>query len=58
MSIEILFTSGVVVVVLFLIGLIFTIREFSEMNEHPESYRRDRSDEPKIIKKKKKDASN
>lgn len=53
MSLEILFTSGVIVVILLLVGLLFTIKEFTEMNEHPDSYRRNRSDEPNIIKKKK-----
>ena len=49
MSIPFLFTSGIIVVILVGIGLFFTFREFSEMNEHPESYRLDRTKDPKII---------
>lgn len=44
MSIEFIFTSGIFVVVLLLIGLIYTFKEFREMGNHPENYRR-RNDE-------------
>lgn len=40
MSIQFIFTSGIIVVVLFLIGLIYTFKEFSEMEDQPEEYRR------------------
>lgn len=40
MSLQFIFTSGIIVVILFLIGLILTFREFKEMSEHPEKYRR------------------
>lgn len=40
MSLQFIFTSGIIVVILFLIGLIFTFREFKEMSDHPENYRR------------------
>jgi hypothetical protein len=40
MSLEFIFTSGIIVVILFLVGLIFTFREFREMENHPENYRR------------------
>ncbi len=53
MNIPFIFSSGIIVVILFLIGLIYTFREFKEMEDHPEQYRRDRSDEPKIVDKKK-----
>jgi hypothetical protein len=49
MSAPFIFTSGIFVVVLFLIGVIYTFKEFREMSEHPSDFRRDRSDEPKII---------
>jgi hypothetical protein len=54
MSIPFLFTSGIIVVILFIVGLLFTFKEFKDMNEHPESYRFDRSDDPRIIEKKSK----
>jgi hypothetical protein len=57
MSIPFLFTSGIIVVILFLVGLLFTFKEFRDMNEHPESYRLDRSSDPKIIEKKTKPKS-
>lgn len=50
MSIPFLFSSGVIVVLLFIVGLIYTFREFSEMSEHPENYQFDRSSDPKIVK--------
>jgi hypothetical protein len=40
MSLQFIFTSGIIVVILFLIGLIYTFKEFKEMEEHPEDYRR------------------
>lgn len=40
MSLEFIFSSGIIVVILFLIGLIFTFREFKDMSEDPESFRR------------------
>lgn len=52
MSAPFIFSSGIIVVILFLIGLLFTFKEFKEMNKHPEDYRRNRSDEPKVIKNK------
>jgi hypothetical protein len=51
MNIPFIFTSGIIVVILFLIGLIYTFREFNEMNEHPEDYRKDSGSGPKIVKK-------
>lgn len=44
MSLQFIFTSGIIVVVLFLIGLIYTFKEFREMESHPEDYTR-RNDE-------------
>jgi len=49
MNIPFIFTSGIFVVILFIIGLVFTFREFNEMNEHPEQYSRDTNSGPKII---------
>lgn len=40
MSIQFIFTSGIIVVVLFLVGLIYTFKEFKEMENDPEKYRR------------------
>ncbi|NBC26707.1 MAG: hypothetical protein GVY08_07595 [Bacteroidetes bacterium] len=51
MSLQFIFTSGIIVVILFLIGLFFTIKEFKEMEQHPEDYRR-RYDSATIDKKK------
>jgi hypothetical protein len=51
MNAPFIFTSGIFVVIIFLIGLIYTFKEFSEMEEHPADFRRDRSDEPEIIDK-------
>lgn len=56
MSTPFIFTSGIIVVILFLIGLIYTFKEFSEMNENPEKFRRNRSDEPSVIKKETKES--
>jgi len=49
MSIPFLFTSGIVVVILVGIGLFYTFKEFSEMYDHPESYRLDTSSDPRIV---------
>ena len=51
MNIPFIFTSGIIVVILFLIGLIYTFKEFNEMNENPEEYRRDSSASPKVVEK-------
>ncbi|MDX1591306.1 MAG: hypothetical protein R3283_05055 [Balneolaceae bacterium] len=52
MSIPFLFSSGIIVVILVAVGLFFTFREFDDMKDHPESYRLDRSKDPKIVSKK------
>jgi len=49
MNAPFIFSSGIFVVVLFLIGLIYTFREFGEMQKHPSDFRRDRPDEPEVI---------
>jgi len=51
MNVPFLFSSGIIVVLLFLIGLIYTFKEFKEMEDHPSDYRRDRPDEPRIVDK-------
>ncbi len=51
MSVHYIFTSGIIVVVLFLIGLVFTFKEFREMNKNPHNYRNNRNDDPEIIHK-------
>lgn len=52
MSIPFIFSSGIIVVIIFVIGLIYTFNEFNEMSEHPENYQFDRSEDPKIVKNK------
>lgn len=49
MSIPFLFTSGIIVVILVGTGIFYTMQEFKEMYEHPESYRLDRTSDPKIV---------
>lgn len=51
MNAPFIFSSGLFVVILFLIGLVYTFKEFSEMQRHPSDFRRDRSDEPEVIDK-------
>ncbi len=51
MNAPFIFTSGIIVVILFLVGILFTFKEFKEMNKNPEKYRNDRSDEPRIVNK-------
>lgn len=53
MSLQFIFTSGIIVVILFLIGLIYTFKEFREMGNHPENYRR-RNNAAEVEKEKKK----
>lgn len=49
MNLPFLFTSGLIVVILFLIGLIYTFKEFKEMEQHPENYRRN-YESAKVVK--------
>ena len=51
MNAPFIFTSGIIVVILFLVGILYTFKEFKEMNKNPGKYRKDRSDEPKIVDK-------
>lgn len=51
MNAPFIFTSGIFVVILFLVGLIYTFKEFSEMQQHPSDFRKDRSDDPEVIDK-------
>ncbi len=48
MSIPYIFTSGIIVVILVLIGIMYTFREFKEMERNPGQYRRDRTDDAKV----------
>jgi len=52
MSLPFIFSSGIIVVILFLIGLIITFREFKEMEKHPEDYTR-KHDSAKVVRKEK-----
>ncbi len=49
MSVPFIFTSGIIVVILFLIRLIYTMKEFKDMEKNPDAYRRSRSSDPKIV---------
>lgn len=51
MNAPFIFSSGLFVVILFIIGMIYTFKEFAEMEDHPSDFRKDRSDEPEIIDK-------
>lgn len=51
MNAPFIFSSGIFVIVLLLIGLIYTFKEFKEMNEHPDQYRTSESGNPKIVDK-------
>ncbi|CAN5435828.1 hypothetical protein BH23BAC3_BH23BAC3_02410 [soil metagenome] len=42
MNLPYIFTSGIIVVILFLIGLFYTFWEFQKMKQHPEDF----TDEP------------
>lgn len=47
MNVPFIFSSGIFVVVLLLIGLIYTFVEFREMSRHPEDFRKP-EDKPKV----------
>jgi hypothetical protein len=57
MSLPFIFSSGIIVVILVVIGLVYTFSEFKEMSEHPESYQFDRSGDPRIVEKDSKSGS-
>lgn len=40
MNVPFIFTSGIIVVIIFVIGLIYTFKEFKEMEQHPKDYTR------------------
>lgn len=49
MNTPFIFTSGIFVVILFLIGIIYTFREFSEMERHPSDFRKNKEEQPAEI---------
>lgn len=51
MNTPFLFSSGIFVILLFLIGLFYTFKEFGEMSSHPSDYRKDESEDPEVIDK-------
>ncbi len=55
MNIPFIFSSGIIVVIIFILGLIFTFREFKEMEQHPENYT-ERHDDIVVHHKEKKKA--
>ncbi|WP_234571885.1 hypothetical protein [Rhodohalobacter sp. 614A] len=46
MNIPFLFSSGIIVVILFVIGIVYTFREFSEMESHPSDFRQNKKEQP------------
>lgn len=56
MNAPFLFSSGIIVVILFLIGIVYTFKEFGEMDRHPSDFRqnKERDDEPKVVRREKK----
>lgn len=50
MSIPYIFTSGIIVIVLLLVGIIYTFKEFREMEKNPGQYREERNDGAKVHK--------
>lgn len=46
MNAPFLFSSGIFVVILFLIGIVYTFREFSEMERHPSDFRENKKEQP------------
>lgn len=56
MNAPFLFSSGIIVVIIFLIGLIYTFKEFGQMNRNPSEFRKnkERDDEPEIVNREKK----
>lgn len=53
MNIPFIFTSGIIVGIIFLIGVLYTFKEFKEMYEHPDEYS-DRDDNIVVHHKEKK----
>ena len=51
MSTPFIFSSGIFVVILFILGVIYTFKEFGEMENNPSDFRGDRSEEPEVIDK-------
>jgi len=51
MNLPYLFTSGLIVIILLLVGLTFTFWEFHKMNEHPEDYTEEQNRNVTIEKK-------
>lgn len=50
MSIPYIFSSGIIVVILVLVGIIYTFKEFKEMERNPGQYRGNRADGAKVHK--------
>lgn len=51
MSTPMFIASVIIVALIVVVGLIYTFKQFSDMNDDPESYRFDRSEEPDVAKK-------
>lgn len=53
MNTPFLFSSGIIVVIIFLIGIVYTFKEFSEMNKHPSDFRKNKGEgkKPEVIDK-------
>lgn len=48
-----LFSSGIFVLILFLLGIVYTFKEFSEMNKNPSDFRKNKGEDnkPEVIDK-------
>lgn len=46
MNASYLFSSGIFVVIIFLIGVIYTFKEFKIMNRHPSDFRENKKNQP------------
>ena len=51
MSTSFILTSGIIVAIIFIFGVLYTIKEFKKMDKNPEEFRKDTSDEPDVVDK-------
>lgn len=49
MNLPFLFTSGLIVVIIFLIGVFYTWEEFKSMENRPDDYTPNRDKDPKVV---------
>lgn len=46
MNAPFIFSSGIIVVIIFLIGILYTFKEFSVMNRNPSEFRENKKEQP------------